>query len=98
MTYSIVRDSQAIWKIALAKTRHFTCQNFISNSEEWLYLYRVLFKATGGVFTSHAAQRSAEKAGMVCCYQISYKDFGKQCDIKFNTKTEYLKIYGILTA
>ncbi|CAF4897683.1 unnamed protein product [Pieris macdunnoughi] len=49
---------------------------------------------TGGIFTSIAAQKAAEKAGMECLYETSYKDFGVQCEIDFNTDTEYLKIFG----
>lgn len=51
-------------------------------------------KVTGGIFTSIAAQKTAEKAGMECLYQIPYKEFGEQCEIDFNTDTEYLKIFG----
>ncbi|CAG9560535.1 unnamed protein product [Danaus chrysippus] len=50
---------------------------------------------TGGIFTSAPAQRSAEKAGMDCVYQIPYKQFGEQCNIDFNTTTEDLKIFAI---
>lgn len=50
---------------------------------------------TGGIFTSASAQRSAEKAGMECVYQVSYKEFGEQCKIDFNTTTEDLKIFAI---
>ncbi|KAG6446413.1 uncharacterized protein LOC115441096 isoform X2 [Manduca sexta] len=53
------------------------------------------YRATGGIFTSAGAQRVADKAGMESLYEISYKEFGKQCHIKFDTDTEYLKIYGI---
>lgn len=66
-----------------------------------LFFYRIKlskelgFHATGGVFTSARAQKSAEKAGMECLYQIPYKKFGKQCGIKFNTDTEELKIYAV---
>ncbi|VVC96289.1 unnamed protein product [Leptidea sinapis] len=49
---------------------------------------------TGGIFTSTAAQRVAEKAGMECLHQLSYKDFGEQCEIDFNTSTENLKVFG----
>ncbi|CAG4937891.1 unnamed protein product [Colias eurytheme] len=49
---------------------------------------------TGGIFTSTAAQRAAEKAGMECLYQVPYKEFGEQCEIDFNTDTESLKIFG----
>ncbi|CAG9134911.1 unnamed protein product [Plutella xylostella] len=52
------------------------------------------FKVTGGIFTSESAQRSAEKAGYGCCYQTPYKEFGNQCDIHFDTKKEYLKIFA----
>ncbi|KOB64350.1 Retinol-binding protein [Operophtera brumata] len=52
------------------------------------------FRATGGIFTGAKAQISAEKAGMECLYQIPYKKFGKQCNIKFHTDTVELKIFG----
>ncbi|CAH2107247.1 unnamed protein product [Euphydryas editha] len=50
---------------------------------------------TGGIFTSASAQRSAEKAGMECVYQVPYKEFGEQCKIDFDTTTEDLKIFAI---
>ncbi|XP_049866564.1 uncharacterized protein LOC126367185 [Pectinophora gossypiella] len=56
------------------------------------------FRATGGIFTSAPSQRTAEKADMECLYQIPYKQFGKQCNIKFDTKTEYMKIFGVSTS
>ncbi|XP_059059578.1 uncharacterized protein LOC131852854 [Achroia grisella] len=52
-------------------------------------------KATGGIFTSMQAQRVAAKAGMECLYEITYKKFGKQCHITFDTDTEFLKIFAI---
>ncbi|XP_028158701.1 uncharacterized protein LOC114351620 [Ostrinia furnacalis] len=52
------------------------------------------YKATGGIFTSAPAQRAAEKAGFECLHEISYKKFGKQCNISFNTDTESLKIFA----
>ncbi|KAL0840305.1 hypothetical protein ABMA28_015577 [Loxostege sticticalis] len=53
------------------------------------------FKATGGIFTSAPAQKSADKAGYECLHEIPYKEFGKQCNITFNTDTESLKIYAM---
>ncbi|XP_004932030.3 uncharacterized protein LOC101740982 [Bombyx mori] len=55
------------------------------------------FRVTGGIFTGQRAQNSAEKADMECVYKISYKDFGKRCNIKFNTDTKELKFYAIRT-
>ncbi|CAH0700007.1 unnamed protein product [Spodoptera exigua] len=55
------------------------------------------FRATGGIFTSAKAQRAAEKAGMECLYHISYKKFGKNCHIVFDSDAEDLKIYAIRT-
>lgn len=55
------------------------------------------FRATGGIFTSAGAQRAAEKSGMDCLYTVSYKKFGKQCSVKFDTDTEDLKIFAIRT-
>ncbi|CAK1604292.1 unnamed protein product [Parnassius mnemosyne] len=52
------------------------------------------FRVTGGIFTSVSAQKSAEKASMECLFKISYKQFGEQCNIEFNSDTEDLKIYG----
>ncbi|XP_013178217.1 PREDICTED: uncharacterized protein LOC106125526 [Papilio xuthus] len=52
------------------------------------------FKVTGGIFTSDSAQKSAEKADMECLFKISYKQFGEQCDIEFDSETEDLKIFG----
>ncbi|XP_045764989.1 uncharacterized protein LOC123867147 [Maniola jurtina] len=49
---------------------------------------------TGGIFTSESAQRSADKAGWECLYQVPYKQFGEQCEIDFNTSTENLKIFA----
>ncbi|KAI8428996.1 hypothetical protein MSG28_007585 [Choristoneura fumiferana] len=51
-------------------------------------------RATGGIFTSAAAQQVAEKAGMECLYSIPYIKFGKRCNIQFNDNTENLKIFG----
>ncbi|CAG9785012.1 unnamed protein product [Diatraea saccharalis] len=56
------------------------------------------FMVTGGIFTSAPSQRVAEKAGMECLYQVTYKKFGKQCNIVFDTETEYLKIFGVSTS
>ncbi|CAH0407800.1 unnamed protein product [Chilo suppressalis] len=55
------------------------------------------FIATGGIFTSAPSQRVAEKAGMECLYQVTYKKFAKQCNIVFDTETEHLKIFAIST-
>ncbi|XP_041976208.1 uncharacterized protein LOC121730995 [Aricia agestis] len=52
------------------------------------------FAVTGGIFTSASAQRAAEKAAMDCVYQISYKEFGEQCEINFDTSTESLKFFA----
>lgn len=52
------------------------------------------YRVTAGIFTGIAAQRCAEKAEMECFYQINYNDFGKKCDVKFDTTTEYLKMYA----
>ncbi|CAK1553724.1 unnamed protein product [Leptosia nina] len=49
---------------------------------------------TGGIFTTTAAQKAAEKAGMECLHRVSYKEFGEQCEIEFNTDTEHLKIFA----
>ncbi|XP_013186443.2 uncharacterized protein LOC106131788 [Amyelois transitella] len=53
------------------------------------------YQATGGIFTSAPAQRSAEKADMECLHEVPYKKFGKQCGVTFDTNTENLKIFGI---
>ncbi|KAJ2947051.1 hypothetical protein O0L34_g16398 [Tuta absoluta] len=56
------------------------------------------YRATGGIFTSASSQRAAVKTGWECLYSIPYKQFGEQCKIKFDTKTEHLKIMGISTS
>ncbi|XP_053602447.1 uncharacterized protein LOC128670647 [Plodia interpunctella] len=56
------------------------------------------FPAIGGIFTSASSQRAAEKAAMDCLYQVTYKKFGKQCGVNFDTNTEYLKIFGVKVA
>ncbi|KAL4706545.1 hypothetical protein ACJJTC_015743 [Scirpophaga incertulas] len=55
------------------------------------------YRATGGIFTSGPGQHAAEKAGMECLYQVTYKKFGKQCNITFNTDVDCLKIFGVET-
>ncbi|XP_039749121.1 uncharacterized protein LOC120625918 [Pararge aegeria] len=66
-----------------------------------LLKYRMLLakeegmSVTGGIFTSEPAQRSADKAGWECLYQVPYKQFGEQCEIDFNTNTENLKIFAV---